>query len=49
MNGLDIPCKFDISDEDCRKCLKYGIIFHCPDDCPEYIQYMSRFEDFPEE
>lgn len=36
MNGLNYLCNNDVSDEDCYKCMKYGIIFRCPDNCEHF-------------
>ena len=36
MSTLNYLCKHDISDEDCYKCLKHGIVFKCPEDCPDF-------------
>ena len=33
---LNNLCKHDISDEDCYKCIKHGIVFGCPTDCPDF-------------
>lgn len=36
MSTLNYLCENDISDEDCYKCLKHGITFICPDNCPDF-------------
>ena len=36
MTRLNYLCKHDVSDEDCYKCMKRGIIFGCPDNCPDF-------------
>lgn len=42
MSYLDIECKHDVSDDDCRKCFKRGIIFSCPPNC-EYFEEVERW------
>ena len=37
MSTLNYLCKHDVSDEDCYKCMKYGIMFSCPANC-EYFE-----------
>ena len=29
-------------DEDCHKCCKYGFIFGCEEDCPEYVNFWTK-------
>ena len=36
MSTLNYLCKHDVSDEDCYKCIKHGIVFRCPDGCPDF-------------
>lgn len=36
MAELNYLCKHDISDKDCKKCGKLGIIFYCPGNCPYF-------------
>ena len=36
MNGLNYLCRHDVSDEDCYKCMKRGIVMRCPENC-EYF------------
>lgn len=36
MQTLNYLCENDISDEDCYKCAKHGIVFGCPKDCPDF-------------
>ncbi len=36
MNTLNYLCKYDVSDEDCYKCVKHGIVFKCPSGCPDF-------------
>lgn len=33
---LDVHCIHDVSDEDCNKCMVYGLIYCCPEDCKEF-------------
>lgn len=33
---LNYLCENDVSDEDCYKCYKRGIIFGCPPNCPDF-------------
>ena len=34
--SLNYLCENDVSDEDCYKCSKHGIVFRCPDGCPDF-------------
>ena len=34
--SLNDECKYDVSDDDCYKCMKHGIIFSCPVGCKEF-------------
>lgn len=36
MSTLNYLCKHDISDEDCYKCIKKGIVLRCPSSCPDF-------------
>ena len=36
MRTLNYLCEHDISDEDCYKCGVNGIIFGCPEPCPDF-------------
>lgn len=36
MSTLNYLCKHDISDDDCYKCIKHGIVFKCPKACPDF-------------
>ena len=36
MTTLNYLCEHDVSDEDCYKCMKHGIVFGCPADCPDF-------------
>ena len=36
MSTLNYLCKNDISDDDCYRCLKHGIKFGCPKNCPDF-------------
>lgn len=36
MSTLNYLCKNDVSDEDCYKCTKHGIVFRCPTGCPDF-------------
>lgn len=36
MSGLNYLCLNDVSDDDCYKCMKHGIIFRCPNPCPDF-------------
>lgn len=40
--ALNDECKHNISDEDCYKCMKLGIIFGCPVRC-EYFEENLRY------
>lgn len=33
---LNYLCKHDISEDDCYKCIKHGIVFKCPKACPDF-------------
>ena len=33
---LNYLCENDISDDDCLRCLKHGIKFKCPENCPDF-------------
>ena len=48
MADLNQFCIHDVSDEDCYKCMKYGIIWHCPSNCPEFEDWYSRKEEAAE-
>lgn len=34
--ALNDRCKNNVSDEDCYKCMKYGIVLSCPPGCKEF-------------
>ena len=34
-------CMNNESNEDCGKCSKYGYIFGCEENCPEYINFFG--------
>jgi len=36
MTTLNYLCANDVSDEDCYKCIKRGIVFRCPKGCPDF-------------
>lgn len=36
MSTLNYLCKNDISEDDCYKCIKHGITFKCPSNCPDF-------------
>ena len=36
MNNLNVNCRNDVSDDDCKKCFVNGIIFSCPAMCADY-------------
>ena len=36
MSTLNYLCENDISDDDCYKCSKRGIVFRCPNNCPDF-------------
>ena len=36
MADLNTACVHDVSDDDCYKCLKKGIIFRCPYKCEDF-------------
>lgn len=36
MNTLNYLCKHDVSDDDCYKCTKHGIVYRCPVGCPDF-------------
>lgn len=36
MSTLNYLCKHDVSDDDCYKCMKNGIVFRCPENCPDF-------------
>lgn len=36
MSTLNYLCKHDVSDEDCYKCTKHGILFRCLDHCKDF-------------
>lgn len=42
MSGLNYLCDYDVSDEDCYKCFKHGIIFRCPENCPDFEDARKR-------
>lgn len=29
-------------DEDCYKCCKHGIIYFCPNPCPDYVDFFGQ-------
>lgn len=33
---LNYLCENDMSDDDCYKCVKHGIVFRCPDGCHDF-------------
>ena len=42
---LNHICMHDVSDEDCYKCAKHGIVFRCPDNCSDFDdsrKYMDK-------
>lgn len=39
---LNYLCENDISDDDCNKCLKHGITFRCPTNCPDFRDVRKR-------
>ena len=42
MRTLNYLCANDISDDDCYKCGKHGIVFGCPPDCPDFEDTRKR-------
>lgn len=40
--ALNDECKHNISDDDCYKCFKQGIIFSCPVACEHFEDIMSE-------
>ena len=42
MSTLNYLCENDCSDDDCYRCLKRGIIFGCPKDCPDFVDARSK-------
>lgn len=42
---LNHLCKWDVSDEDCLKCLFYGIIYRCPAHCEHFSDLYPAVED----
>ena len=44
--ALDDRCIHNVSDDDCYKCMKYGIIFSCPPGCKYFED--ERYKE-PEE
>ena len=45
MADLNYLCKYDVSDDDCQKCLKRGIISHCPEICPDFEDINERRDE----
>lgn len=41
---LNAACYNDVSDDDCHKCLKYGIIARCEINCP-YFTMNGRYDE----
>lgn len=41
---LNCACYNDVSDDDCYKCLKYGIIVRCEINCP-YFTMNGRYDE----
>ena len=39
---LNNNCKNNVSDEDCCKCMKLGIIFRCPTGCEYFEDELKR-------
>lgn len=45
MTTLNYLCRNDVSDDDCNKCIKHGIVFRCPAGCPDFDdvrKYMTK-------
>lgn len=42
MSTLNYLCRNDVSDEDCYKCMKYGILIGCPSHCEYFDDVRSR-------
>ena len=36
MSTLNYLCLNDVSDDDCYKCMKHGIVLRCPAACPDF-------------
>lgn len=39
---IEKSCMYFDGDDDCNKCVKHGIIYSCPYDCPDYIDFYLR-------
>lgn len=39
---LNTNCKYDVSDEDCYRCMKRGIVFSCPTLCEHFEDARER-------
>lgn len=44
MSTLNYLCRNDVSDEDCYKCIKQGILQRCPAKCP-YFDDKRKYQD----
>ena len=42
MSTLNYLCRNDVSDEDCYKCMKYGILIGCPSNCEYFDDVRAR-------
>ena len=42
MSTLNYLCEHDVSDDDCFKCVKYGVILSCPKECPYFTDVRQR-------
>lgn len=42
MRTLNYLCTHDISDDDCLRCGKHGIMFTCPENCPDFDDGRKR-------
>lgn len=45
MATLNYLCRHDVSDEDCYKCMVNGIVFGCPEDCPDFSDVRDNMSD----
>lgn len=43
--ALNYLCGHDVSDEDCNKCMKKGILFRCPANCEFFDDVRKRMTE----
>lgn len=47
--SLNYFCINNVSDEDCNKCMKFGIKFRCPDNCPHFDDERNHMPEWAKE